>query len=122
MATATRKQALEREVKFSVEPGFALPRLPGDRLRAHAFTSTYYDTDDYRLARSGLTLRHRTKGRSGSWQLKLPMDGARLEAEFPGGSQDPPRSLTKLLCAHLGAEPLRPIARLRTRRKGIQVR
>jgi len=116
------RHTLEREVKFSIQPDFVLPRLPGTRLHSQIFTSTYYDTDDYRLLRGGLTLRYRTKARSGTWQLKLPLEDARLEAEFPGPRREPPEALTRVLWAHLRGEALRPIAEIRTRRHGVRVR
>ena len=116
------RRTLEREIKFGIAPDFVLPRLPGTRLRSQVFTSIYYDTDDYRLLRGGLTLRYRAKGRSGSWQLKVPVEDARLEAEFPGDRRAPPEALTRALWAHLRGESLRPIAQLRTRRSGVRVR
>jgi inorganic triphosphatase YgiF len=116
------RDTLEREIKLRVEPEFALPRLPGRRLHPRVFTSTYYDTTEYRLAQSGITLRYRQEGRTGVWQLKLPKNGARRELEFPGGRSAPPASVTALLFAHLRGQPVKPIARLRTRRVGVQVR
>ncbi len=70
--SAAHRETLEREINLRVEPGFALPRLPGRRLHPRVFTSTYYDTTEYRLAQSGITLRYRREGRAGAWQLKLP--------------------------------------------------
>ena len=48
--------AVERELKFEVDDAFDLPPLEGEPLPARTFTSTYYDTDDRRLTRLGLTL------------------------------------------------------------------
>jgi CHAD domain-containing protein len=116
------KQTLEREIKLGVTRDFTLPPLPGEQLPFRLFTSTYYDTEGYRLARAGFTLRYRSEARKGIWQLKLPHDAARLELEFTGGRTSPPDCLTALLFAHLRGLPLKPIARLRTRRTGMQVR
>lgn len=116
------KQTLEREIKLSVTRNFTLPQLPGEPLPFRLFTSTYFDTEGYRLASAGITLRYRIEARKGVWQVKLPHGAARLELEFAGGRTSPPDSLTKLLFAHLRGQPLKPIARLRTRRRGIQVR
>ena len=119
--TLPLKQTLEREIKLSVERNFALPQLPGEPLAPRLFTSTYYDTEGHRLARSGITLRHRIEARKGVWQLKLPRDEARLELECTGGRMCPPESLIRLLFAHLRGQSVKPIARLRTRRTGIHV-
>jgi len=115
-------QTLEREIKLSVTRDFTLPQLPGERLPSRLFTSTYFDTEGYRLARAGITLRYRIEARKGVWQLKLPHGAARLELAFTGGRTSPPDSLTTLLYAHLRGLPLKSIARLRTRRTGMQVR
>jgi CHAD domain-containing protein len=115
-------QTLEREIKLGVTRDFILPQLPGERLPSRLFTSTYFDTEGYRLARSGITLRYRIEARKGGWQLKLPHGTARLELASTGGRTSPPDSLTRLLFAHLRGLPLKPIARLRTRRTGMQVR
>ena len=119
--TEPHKQTLEREIKLGVTRDFILPPLPGERLPSRLFTSTYYDTEGYRLARAGITVRYRSEARQGSWQLKLPHGTARLELEFTGGRTSPPDSLAALLFAHLRRFPLKPIARLRTRRTGMQV-
>lgn len=119
--SAPLRDTLEREIKLRVQPEFTLPNFPGRRLPPRVFTSTYYDTAAYRLAQSGITLRHRQEGRTGAWQLKLPTNGARRELEFPGGRSAPPESLTALLFAYLRGQPLKPIAKLKTRRVGLQV-
>ena len=115
------KQTLEREIKLSVPRGFRLPFFKGEPLPAKTFTSTYYDTDSYRLAQAGITVRYRGAAGKGVWQLKLPRDRARLELEFTGDRAQPPESLMQLLLAPLRKQPVKPIARLRTSRKGIRV-
>ena len=119
--TQPDKQTLEREIKLSVPRGFLLPSFDGEPLPAKTFTSTYYDTDTYRLAQARITLRYRAASGKGVWQLKLPRDAARLELEFTGGRTQPPEPIAKLLLAHLRKQPIKPIARLRTRRTGIRV-
>ncbi|BFU94843.1 MAG: conserved protein of unknown function [Nitrospira sp.] len=115
------KQTLERETKLGVDRGFRLPDLPGEPIKPRTFTSTYFDTEDHRLAQNGITLRYRTEARAGVWQLKLPREGARLELEFAGKRIGPPTSLTELLLAHSRRQPLKPLASLRTKRTGIRV-
>jgi hypothetical protein len=48
--TEPNKQTLEREIKLGVTRDFIFPPLPGERLPFRLFTSTYYDTEGYRLA------------------------------------------------------------------------
>ena len=119
--TLPDKQTLEREIKLTVTRNFVLPTLSGEPLPLQVFTSTYHDTENYQLAQAGITLRYRIEARKGVWQLKLPCDGARLELEFSGERTQPPEPLMKLLFAHLRGQPIKPIARLRTRRTGIRV-
>jgi len=119
---STIKSAIEREIKLSADRRFRLPALGGERLPRRVLTSTYYDTSNYHLARSGITLRHRTEKRKGVWQLKLPLDGARREIEMSAPAGIPPVSLTDLLIVHLQGEALIPAATLRTWRTGIQVK
>jgi CHAD domain-containing protein len=110
---------VEREVKLVPGDGFRLPEL-GRPLPERSFVSTYHDTADLRLARHGVTLRHRLEGGAGVWQLKLPRGAARLELEEPGPPARPPRALVELLAAHLRDAELVRVARLRTRRQGVR--
>lgn len=112
----------ERELKFDVEPGFALPELGGRPLRRRTFTSTYVDTADRRLLRAGITLRRRVENRVGLWHLDLPSDVGRFELEARGGPAKPPPAFIDLLAASLrGGATLEPVVRLRTRRDGVAV-
>jgi CHAD domain-containing protein len=114
------KETLEREIKLSPEEGFVLPELGGRRLPTRVFISTYHDTPDLRLARNGVTFRHRVEDGTGLWQLKLPRDAARLELEQPGPPARPPGEMLALLPAFLRGAELVPVARLRTRREGVR--
>ncbi len=76
----------ETEAKYDAPAGAALPRL--DELPQVAGTSgpdeeqleaEYYDTDDLRLIRAGITLRRRRGGDDAGWHLKLPL-GAGTQA------------------------------------------
>jgi CHAD domain-containing protein len=113
-------ETLERELKLSADRSFSLPELPGSALPRRTFTSTYYDTADYRLARSGVTLRRRVESRRGLWQLKLPRGDARLELEVPGPPGKVPAEMAELLAAHTRGHALQPVAVLRTQRSGIR--
>jgi CHAD domain-containing protein len=121
---------LERETKLQVPPGFRLPDLRGEGLEAEEqpierLVTTYVDTPDLRIARWGSSLRHR--GDEG-WTVKLPAPDegsllARNEHVFDGA--DPrklPVGAVDLLRAFVRGAELAPVARLRTRRAGIEVR
>ena len=114
------KETVEREVKLRAGDAFRLPELGGEAIEPRQFVSTYHDTDDHRLARRGITLRHRVENGKGLWQLKLPHGVARLELEEPGPPTEPPEALSALLTGHLRGVPLLPIARLRTHREGVR--
>ena len=66
------RETLEREVKLRADEDFTLPELGGEAIEPRLFVSTYHDTLDHRLARRGVTLRHRVENGKGLWQLKLP--------------------------------------------------
>lgn len=118
---ADLRETREREVKLSVPDGFELPELPGEPLAPRTFTSTYLDTSDRTLARTGITLRRRVESGAGLWQLKLPGDGERLELEAPGGPRAVPSALADLLVGLQRGRSLERIAVLRTRRTGVRV-
>ena len=100
--------------------------LPPLDLRA-----TYYDTPDLRLARRGITLRHRTGERDGApWTLKLPVEHgkagrdstSRDELSFDGPPTMVPDGAEELLTAFVRSAALTPVARLRTRRRRWSLR
>ena len=123
------KVSRERELKLSVPAGFRLPSLelvdglvaePRGRRRLLA---TYLDTEDFRLARFGVTLRHRT---GEGWTLKLPAgaDGdavVRDELVFGGSVRRPPEQAIDLVQAYARARPIVPCARLRTLRTVVEL-
>jgi CHAD domain-containing protein len=122
------RASAEREVKLGAAPSFHLPELgdladgvtAGPEQEARLET-TYYDTADLRLARWGLSLRHR--GGEG-WTLKLPgsSDGTLLtrgELTFSGPPRRPPADAVTLVRAYLRGAPLEAVARLSTRRRRV---
>jgi CHAD domain-containing protein len=111
---------LERELKLRGDHDI-LERLDGEPLEERRFTSTYYDTADFRLARSGVTLRRRVERGKSLWQLKLPRGSARLELEQAGGAGGAPERIRKLLLAFLHGRELVPTAKLRTVRRGLRL-
>ena len=114
------KATLEREVKLQPPEGFELAGLEGEPREPRLFDSTYYDTEDRRLAREGVTLRRRVEDGVGAWQLKLPKGVARLELELEGDEAIPARA-TSLLFGLTRGRPLEPVACLRTQRETLTV-
>jgi CHAD domain-containing protein len=115
------RTTVEHERKLEAPGGFELPDLGGEPLEPRVFTSVYHDTPDRSLARAGITLRRRTERGRSVWQLKLPVNGARLELEEAGGPAGPPDKLRALLRAHERHDQVAPVAELRTRRHGSLV-
>jgi CHAD domain-containing protein len=137
---------LEVEVKLAVEGSFApslegrpgrAAELPGagvagvEELPPLDLRATYHDTPDLRLARNGITLRHRTGEAGGAaWTLKLPTDDGRAardassrdELEFEGPGNVVPDEAEELLAAFVRSTALSPVARLRTRRRRWSLR
>src|SRR5256886_9837203 len=126
VAPLTPGSSSESEAKLGVDPGFELPDLNGivEGVRTVALPealleAAYVDTQDFRLARSGITLRHRRDrslgaGDGGAWTLKLPeeADGVELvrrELTWTGSPDDPPPQAAALgrAAARRGAPPRR---------------
>jgi inorganic triphosphatase YgiF len=79
------RETVEREVKLRAGENFTLPELGGEAIEPRLFVSTYHDTDDHRLARRGITLRHRVENgralsRAGSSCGRSSVSAARLAA------------------------------------------
>ncbi|MEV4630160.1 CYTH and CHAD domain-containing protein [Micromonospora sp. NPDC049523] len=122
---------LEEERKYEVDENFTLPDLsatvpPGGRVLALppvTLTATYLDTTDLRLARAGVSLRHR-KGDPLPWTVKLPSDvpGTRHEISRPGKRRETPAELTALVTAYSRGVPLVPAAVVRSVRHAYELR
>jgi CHAD domain-containing protein len=119
-------EQLEVERKFDVDPTFAVPELTdlgeGTAVEGpveHSLEAVYFDTPDFRLIGSRITLRRRTGGTDEGWHLKLPADdGARWEQHSPLGraAKRPPRAVIAPVLGVLRGAPAAPVATLRTRR------
>ncbi|HEX4656457.1 MAG TPA: CYTH and CHAD domain-containing protein [Streptosporangiaceae bacterium] len=117
----------ETERKYDAPPGAPLPDLadlPGVAAESDPEEQTlkaqYYDTDDLRLIRHGITLRHRTGGSDAGWHLKLPLGGdSRGEIRLPPGpaAQQVPAELAALVRAFTRGAQLRPVAQISTVRQ-----
>jgi inorganic triphosphatase YgiF len=126
--------ALEVEAKFRVHPGFRLPELTGERTGVlhvsepseQALRAVYWDSADLRLAREGITLRHRSgEGAGDGWHLKLPVQdagvpdagiGARDEIHAQSSADNVPDALLDLVAVHLRSAVVGPVATLCTAR------
>jgi CHAD domain-containing protein len=126
---------LESEVKLGAGPAFHLPDLSGvlDGIavtppEAVRLETVYYDTPDLRLARWGVSLRHRA---GEGWTLKLPpataagsSQGALLERDelvFQGGAKKPPQAAVDIVRAYVRKAELVPVARLSTLRRRVRL-
>jgi CHAD domain-containing protein len=135
MATDTR----EVELKYEAGPGAVvppledLPRVAGEAgPDEETLEAEYYDTDDLRLLRAGVTLRRRRGGHDEGWHLKLPAGPqTRREIRLPLGTAGPaapagpagpggravPDELASLVRVYTRGEELRPVARVATVRR-----
>lgn len=126
----------EREVKLGAGPAFHLPNLEGvvegavvQAPEVMRLETVYHDTPDLRLARWGVSLRHR--GGEG-WTLKLadpPASQAaapgavleRTELTYPGGPKKPPEAAVAVVRAYVRHSDLVPVARLSTVRRRVRL-
>ena len=145
-ASDTPTSVMETERKFRVHGLYRLPDLvqagavsQSDDLGVAVLDATYYDTDDLRLAREGITLRRRTGGDDEGWHVKLPVSTVgtartREEIHLPlsaggtkkrgakGASGDQvPAQLRHLVGVLVRTDELRPVATLRTERHSYRL-
>jgi CHAD domain-containing protein len=121
---------LEVERKFDVVESTVSPSFEGlslvtrvERSPSQDLDAVYFDTPKHDLAAHHVTLRRRTGGADAGWHLKLPAGpDARTEVRAPLGDGDDgetgsvPESLRDVVLAIVRDRPLRPVARIRTRR------
>ncbi|MGH3660425.1 MAG: CHAD domain-containing protein [Micromonosporaceae bacterium] len=127
---------LEEERKYDVGPRFALPDLRAAapklgrivELPAAVLRSTFYDTADLRLSRTGACLRRR-RGENGlPWAVELPYGDQRHRREVTskgltsrGLSSRIPDDLVRLVLSHTRGAPLSAVATLQTSRQSWQI-
>jgi CHAD domain-containing protein len=117
----------ETEIKYESADGAVMPsfdELPqvartedaaGEQLDAE-----YFDTEDLRLIRAGITLRRREGGHDAGWHLKLPVgDQSRREIMLPlgHGRKQVPAELARLVRVHTRGRELVPVAVISTARQ-----
>jgi CHAD domain-containing protein len=122
--------------QLSSPPGFRLPDLDdvaegvgAEVLEPITLESTYHDTPELRLARAGTTLRHRSdEGWLVRFEAREDQRGApgneladRGEHRFDADASDPPGAALDLVRALVRTAHVAPVARLRTRRRRIEL-
>jgi CHAD domain-containing protein len=102
----------------------ALPTVTTSRgPQEQQLDAEYYDTEDLRLLRAGITLRRRQGGSDAGWHLKLPVGpeapDSREEIRLPIGQAGGrvPRELADLVRARTRGAPLVPVATITTIRQ-----
>ncbi len=119
----------ETELKYDVPDGAVVPELDQlpevSRTRAardEHLEAEYYDTEDLRLIRAGITLRRRRGGHDEGWHLKMPVGvNSRREIAVPLGDDDEgvPDELAERIRVHTRGKPVRPRATITTERKRL---
>jgi len=120
--------ATEREIKLGAAETFRMPSLDGlvagvtaTPSEAERLSTTYFDTGDLRLARWGMSLRHRA---GQGWTVKLPTAEAGLvlvrpEITFEGNGEEPPGEAVDLVRAVVRSSTLETQTQLNTIRRRI---
>jgi CHAD domain-containing protein len=125
----------EREAKVSVWPGFRVPDLHEAVLwmvtgepEQQVLDARFFDADDLRLLRMGVTFRHRTGegDPDGRWTLKIPVatEGLaldRLEIEVDGPPSPAPEHMLAAVRGALRGAELVEVAHLQTHRTRIPI-
>ena len=119
--------AQEIERKYEAGPAVTLPGLSGVQgvaqetdLPSEDLSAEYYDTDDLRLIRAGVTLRRRRGGHDAGWHLKLPAGAdTRQEIRLPLGraGRRVPAELARLVRGWTRGASLGPVAQIGTIRQ-----
>ena len=114
----TIRQINEKNITFQIPSRFQIPENIGVLISPRVFTSTYYDSEQHRLGRLGLTLRKRVECGRGVWQLTIPSGEHRIQLEVPSGSRRIPDQFLDLLLAFFRAQDPIQLGKLRTWRTG----
>jgi CHAD domain-containing protein len=119
----------ERELKLAATPDFRMPSIFGlvgpivRQAPPERNETTYYDTDDLRLARWGASLRHRP---GEGWTVKLPAERdapflVRPEIVFEGSGGSPPAAAVELVRAFVRSGALHESVRMTTLRRRTEL-
>src|ERR671936_855008 len=88
------------------------------RVVSRVFRSTYHDTPDRRLARSGVALRRRVENGASTWEVELPEAPRQVALAARGGPVQPPETIADLLRAVIRERRLVNVLTVQTRRSG----
>ena len=83
---------------------------------SRVFRSTYHDTADRQLARSGVALRRRLENGASTWEVELPEAPRQIALAAPGGPAHPPETIADLLRAVIRDRRLVEVVTVQTRR------
>jgi len=119
----------ERELKLAATSDFRMPSIFGlvgavvRQAPPERNETTYYDTEDLRLARWGASLRHRP---GEGWTVKLPAERdapflVRPEIVFEGNGGHPPNAAVELVRGFVRSETLRETVQMTTRRRRTEL-
>jgi CHAD domain-containing protein len=125
---------IEREVKFRATLEFELPDLRQFglgvvQLPMQTLSTSYFDTQDFRLWERKITLRHRLGegDGAGTWTLKLPGKPTRdevnrTELSWSGGPAEIPVEVTEITRGIVRRQVLERIVVLESKRRRVLVR
>ena len=128
-AETTVEHSPERELKLAATSDFRMPSIYGlvgpivRQAPPERNETTYYDTDDLRLARWGASLRHRP---GEGWTVKLPAERdapflVRPEIVFEGNGGSPPAAAVELVRGFVRSEELHESVRMTTLRRRTEL-
>src|SRR5262249_25759150 len=116
----------ETEIKYEAPADVALPSFAelaevarAEEAADEQLDAVYFDTEDLRLIRAGVTLRRRQGGHDAGWHLKIPGgNDARREIAVPLGRtrQRVPEELARMVMVHTRGRELKAVARISTAR------
>ena len=121
---------LEIERKYDVGGSVPVPDLaavPGVATAVEfppvELRADYFDTGGGTLGERKITLRRRLGGPDEGWHIKSTAIGGRMETHFPLGGQEAnvPEAVLDVVRVHTRADPLRPVARVRTQRTVVRL-
>jgi CHAD domain-containing protein len=123
------EHSAERELKLAATSDFRMPSIFGlvgavvRQAPPERNETTYYDTDDLRLARWGASLRHRP---GEGWTVKLPAERdapflVRPEIVFDGDGGQPPDAAVELVRGFVRSKALRESVQMTTRRRRTEL-
>jgi CHAD domain-containing protein len=117
------------QITLVATSSFQLPALhevavgvDAETVAPQRLSAAYYDTDDLRLARWGVSLGHRSDE---GWTVRLPAGGEKhlpaVRLTFPGAERRPPEAAVDVVRGFIRTAPLRRQVRVQTVRRRIEL-